>query len=156
MNTKMMLGALSFAVSALVSTTALADDGKVYTGSSCQGLNTASENLIYRFANYAENTSTTNSALVMCPIVKDVVAGTRLNYIRVSFTKNSSSGFYCAIYGRTATGGGSYSSSLWDFNGAGTRSFVLSDINGYSSGTYSLYCIIPPRGRIQSYRIDER
>lgn len=156
MNTKLNLSLLTIAAVALTSSSALALDGKVYPGSLCLPYSSASGDILERFAQYVKNTAPANSALVMCPITKDIVGGTSLSYIRISYTKVTSTGFYCAIYGRTATGGGTHTSSQWDFDGAGTKNMVLPDIAGYSSGSYSMYCILPPGASLHSYRIDEQ
>ena len=153
---KISFCAVALTLATLSAPSAFASDGKVYAGSTCKGLNAANADILYTFSNYAENTSNTNSALVMCPITKDIVAGTYLQYIRVSFSKEDSTGLYCAVYGRNATGGGSFVTSKWDFDGAGARNMVLPDVDVHASGSISMYCIIPPGGRIQSYRIDEQ
>ncbi len=156
MNLKLSLSLLTLATVALTSSTSFAVDGKVYPGSNCLPYSSSSADILERFAQYVENTAPSNSALVICPITKDIVGGTFLSYIRISYTKVSSTGFYCAIYARNATGGGTHTSSKWDFDSAGTKNMVLPDIPGYSSGSYSLYCILPPGAQLHSYRIDEQ
>ena len=88
--------------------------------------------------------------------MKDVVHGTLVDYMHVTYTKASSTGFSCWFYGRTHTGGGSHAEGRWDFGPAGRRTMSFADLGGYSSGTYELYCIIPPGGRLHSYRVDEK
>ncbi|MBX2810680.1 MAG: hypothetical protein KTR25_02675 [Myxococcales bacterium] len=133
-------------------------DGKVYPGAACLPYSSANQDILQRFGDVT-NTSQNNSLLVICPVVKDLVGGTRLDYIRVTYTKESNTGLSCSIYGMNSSGTGAtgtYTSSFWDFAGPGTKNRVLADIDGYSSGAYFLYCIIPPEGSIQSYRVDEQ
>lgn len=147
---------LAIGASMMLGSTQAFADGKVYPGSNCHPYNAASGNILQRFAQYAENTSNSNSALLTCPVTKDIVGSSAgLSYIRISYTKPSSTGFFCAVYARNATGGGTHGSSEWDFGPAGTKNMILPDISGYGSGSYSLYCILPPGAQIHSYRTDE-
>lgn len=135
---------------------ALAGDGKVYPGSACVPYSSGSANILQRFSDYALNTSTGNSALVTCPVVKDIVGGTRLEYIRISYNKTNSSGFYCQVFSKNHSGTSFHTSSKWDSSSTGNKTMILPDVNAYGSGSVSLYCIIPPGGRITSYRVDEQ
>lgn len=138
-----------------------AEDGKVYPGSNCHAYNSASGNITQYGFNYVENTSTSNSALLICPIVKDEVSSLLgVNLIRVRYYKPSDTGFYCSMHSKTATGTGGFTSSQWDFDGAGTKTMTLDNVLSYSEGSYQLYCILPNKvgsntAKLHTYRIDE-
>jgi hypothetical protein len=140
----------------LATAPAFAVDGKSYPGSACLPYSSANMDIMERFAEYIENTAANNSLLVICPVIKDDIASTGgTDYVRITFSKPDSTGFYCAIYSKNASGGGTYSSSEWNFSAGGTYNMVLTDVAGHASGTFSLYCILPPGAKIHSYRVDE-
>lgn len=144
------------------------EDGKVYPGSNCHyGANTPSTNVKYDSTGFIYNNSTTNSALISCPIVKDkVFSAAGLNLIKIRYKKAVNSGFRCEILSRNRFGSPvGFQKSKWDFGPPGVKTMTLDDMGGFSRGVYTLSCILPPskapvnaanRSGIYNYRIHEK
>jgi len=148
---------------------ALAGDAKVFPGSNCHyGALTPSSNVKYDSTGFIYNSSTTHSALISCPIVKDVVFSgvNELNLVKIRYRKPTSVGFNCTIHSRTNSGTGGLQKSQWDFGFAGVKTMSLPSVGGFLKGAYTLSCILPPskspvstasnRSGIYHYRINEK
>lgn len=125
---------------------AVAEDGKVYPAAICEGSLVGNPPIISYNGKSLRNTSTVNSAVVVCPLIKDdVFSTTGLNEVHVRYCKATSSGFNSSLYSYSAYGTSSVSSSKWDFGSSGCGK-VLSHpgISSYSSGYYSLILTLPP------------
>jgi hypothetical protein len=122
------------------------EDGKVYPGSNCHyGALTPSGNVKYDSTGFIYNNSTTNSALISCPIVRDKVFSVAgLNFIKIRYKKPNSTGFHCVVHSRTSFGTAGFQKSKWDFGPGGIKTMILDDIGGFSAGSYTLSCILPP------------
>ncbi len=147
----------------------LAGDAKVYPGSNCHyGALTPSANVKYDSTGFIYNNSTTHSALISCPIVKDAVFSgvNELSLINIRYRKPTNVGFHCAIHSRTNSGTGGLQKSKWDFGFAGNKTMSLPTVGGFFKGAYTLSCILPPskspvssaanRSGIYNYRIHEK
>lgn len=139
-----------------------AEDGKVYPATMCQGSLVGTPSIITYTGKSVRNNSTTNSAVVACPIVKDdVFSLTGGNQAMLRFCKPSSQGLNSSLYSYSSFGTSSYLSSKWDFDGAGCRTISHGAISSYSQGYYTLLVTMPPstaaaqKTEIFSYRFDE-
>lgn len=144
-------GALLFALSASVS----ASDRKIHMGTMCQPLSPNYASQLTYFSDNIFNNSSTSYAYISCPIVRDNTQntnGTRLAYVRVQ--SNAARSLSCGLHSRSSTGG------FVAYRSAATTSSSVTSLNVDVSassilGTYSIFCSVPPGGRVYSYDIDE-
>jgi hypothetical protein len=158
---KGMLG-LAAGVAVLASAPAFAVDGKVYTSQFCQGSLVGNPPIISYTGKSVRNNSTTNSAVLSCPIVKDEVnslTGSSYSYVR--YCKASTTGFLSTLYSYSAAGTSVYQNSKSDFGAAGCKYMYHDPISSYSSGFYNLILVLPPstaaaqKTEVIAYRFDE-
>ncbi len=147
----------------LSASTVYAEDGKVYPATMCQGSLVGSPPIISYTGKSVRNNSTTNSAVISCPIVKDeVFSVTGANEAYLRYCKGPA-GFNSSLYSYSAYGTSSYVNSKWDFSGAGCSKFISHDpILSYSQGYYTMIVVLPPsaagagtKTELFSYRLDE-
>lgn len=143
--------------------TVFAEDGKVYPATMCQGSLVGSPPIISYTGNSVRNNSTTNSAVISCPIVKDEVfsvLGANEAYLRYC---KGPAGFNSSLYSYSPFGTSSYVNSKWDFTGAGCSKTISHDpILSYANGYYTMVVVLPPsaagsgtKTELFSYRLDE-
>lgn len=148
----------------VTTSSALAEDGKVYPATMCQGSLVGSPPIIEYTGKSLRNKSTTNSAVVTCPIVKDSVfsiAGANEAYLR--YCKGTLSGLNSSLYSYSAFGTSSYVNSKWDFGAAGcNKTLTHNPIASFAQGYYSMIVVMPPsaagsgtKTELFSYRLDE-
>lgn len=142
-------------------TTAQAEDGKVYPGTFCQGSLVGNPPITHYDGRHLRNDSTTNSAVVVCPAVKDNVFSTAgLNEAYMRIYKARPTCFISTLYSYSAFGTASYSQNRSDCQNTGYRTLSYSPINSYSQGYYQFVVVIPPgtstnHSAVISYRLDE-
>jgi hypothetical protein len=142
---------------------ASAEDGKVYPSAFCAGALVGNPPIVSFSSDALTNTSTTNSAVVVCPTVKDNVFGsTGLNEANLRYCKAGSPGFLVDLRSHAPFGSSVALSSKSDFLGAGCRTFTWGALAGASEGFYTFMVVIPPsidgvatKSKLISYRIDE-
>ena len=145
----------------IVTPPAIADDGKVYPASMCEGSLVGNPPIISYTGDSVRNNSTTNSAVVVCPVVKDNVFGTTgANEAYVRYYKGTSTGFLCDLWSFNAHATANFVQFKSDFGGTGNKTFSFSPISSFSQGYYSFICTIPPgpagqKSELFSYRLDE-
>jgi hypothetical protein len=145
----------------LISASSFADDGKMYPGTLCQGSLVGNPPITSYEASKLTNTSATNSAVVVCPVVRDsVFSTTGANEAYLRYYKGTSTGMLATLYSYSAYGTSVYSQFKSDFGAPGYRSFNFSPIASYSQGYYSFVVVIPPgeagaKSSVISYRLDE-
>ena len=139
---------------------ATAEDGKVYPATMCQGTVGNPTNLSYDGTKLV-NTSTTYSAVVVCPMIKDdVFSGAGANEAYMRYYKANSTGFISNLYSFSAFGTASFTQFKSDFGGAGYKTLSYTPISSYSQGYYQFVVVIPPgtstaKSSVISYRLDE-
>jgi hypothetical protein len=155
---------LTFVTAFIVaSSSARAEDGKVYPATMCQGSLVGNPPIISYTGKSVRNNSTVNSAVVSCPIVKDIifsVTGANEAYLRYC---KGSAGLNSSLYSYSAFGTSSYLNSKWDFGSAGCNKTISHNpIASYSQGYYTLIVTMPPsnagsgtKTELFSYRLDE-
>jgi hypothetical protein len=141
----------------------LAEDGKVYPAAMCQGSLVGSPPITSYTGNRLVNNSTTNSAVVVCPMVKDnVFAATGGNEGYVRYFKGTATGIIANLYSYSAFGTASFTQFRSDFAAAtGNRTLSYTPIGGFAQGFTSFIVVLPPgpaaasKSALLSYRFDE-
>ncbi|MET0661251.1 MAG: hypothetical protein ABW110_24190 [Steroidobacteraceae bacterium] len=149
------------ALAAAASPYCFAEDGKVYPASMCAGSLVGSPPITNYDGRRVVNTSTTNSAVVVCPVVKDnvfAVTGANEGYVR--YYKGTTTGFIADLYSFSAFGTANFVQFRSDFGAAGYKTLSYTPIGSYSQGYYSFVVVIPPgpagaKSSMISYRLDE-
>ncbi|MFH0342760.1 MAG: hypothetical protein ACHBNF_11650 [Chromatiales bacterium] len=136
---------------------ALGADGKEYPGTMCQPyIPSVGQKIAY--TDMAINTGT-NTAIVFCPLVRDAERRTgRITYAAVTVDKPTpGSGVTCSLFSRPYFGGAGWSTSASDDSTAtGLRLITLPvQADTFVSGSFSIFCQIPPEGSIYHYGIVE-
>lgn len=148
--------AATLLASASISPTAMAEDGKVYPGISCQkSLGTGSYG-----GGEVRNDSNSGSLTVECPIVRDVVYGS-IQDAQVRAYKATSSAFWCTLHARSFWGNAGFQQFRSASSGTGYRTMNFSGLSDYNDGHYYIWCAIPPstsstKSRVIGYRLDEQ
>jgi hypothetical protein len=148
-------------VATAFSPASFAEDGKVYPASMCQGSLVGSPPITYYNGTKLINNSTTNSAVVVCPVVKDnVFSTTGANEAYLRYYKGTSTGMLADLYSFSSYGTANYVQFRSDFGGTGYKVFSYTPISSYSQGYYSFIVAIPPgpsgsKSSVISYRLDE-
>ena len=138
-----------------------AEDGKTYPASMCEGALVGSPPVTSYNAVRLTNNSTTNSVVVVCPVVKDnvfAVTGTNEAYVR--YYKGTQAGFLADLYSYSVYGTASFVQFRSDFGPLGYRTLSFAPIGSFSQGFYSFLVTIPPgpagsKSALISYRLDE-
>jgi hypothetical protein len=160
-STKWKSTACVLAIAATASTVCSAEDGKVYPASMCEGSLVGSPPITSYTGTRLVNNSTTNSAVVVCPAVKDnVFALTGANEAYVRYYKGTTTGFLADLYSFSAHGTANYVQFRSDFGAAGYKTLSYTPISSYSQGYYAFIVVIPPgpagaKSALMSYRLDE-
>lgn len=140
---------------------AIAEDGKVYPATMCQGSLVGNPSILSYDGTRLVNTSTTYSAVVVCPAIKDdVFSGAGANEAYMRYYKANSTGFISNLYSFSAYGTASFTQFKSDFGGAGYKTLSYTPISSYSQGYYQFVVVIPPgtssaKSSVISYRLDE-
>lgn len=148
-------------VAATASPYCFAEDGKVYPASMCEGSLVGSPPITNYDGRRLVNNSTTNSAVVVCPILKDnvfSVGGFNEGYLR--YYKGAAAGVIADLYSYSAFGTASFTQFRSDFGAVGYKTLSYTPIASFSQGYYSLVVVIPPgpagsKSSLISYRFDE-
>lgn len=149
------------ALAAATSQYCFAEDGKVYPASMCEGALVGSPPIISYDGRALVNTSTTNSAVVICPVVKDNVFGTTgANEAYVRYRKGTATGVLISLYSYSAFGTANYVQTRNDFGATGYKTATFTPIGSYSQGYYHFIVVLPPgpagaKSSLISYRLDE-
>jgi hypothetical protein len=153
--------ACALALAAAASPDCFAEDGKVYPASMCQGSLVGSPPITYYDGRRLINNSTTNSAVVVCPVVKDnVFAASGANEAYVRYYKGTAAGVLADLYSYSAFGTANFVQFRSDFGAVGYKTLSFAPIGSYSQGYYSFVVVIPPgpagsKSSLISYRLDE-
>jgi len=142
---------------------ASAEDGKIYPSAFCAGALVGNPPIVSFSSDALTNNSTTNSAVVVCPTIKDdVFSAAGLNEAKLHYCKAGAPGFLVDLRSHTSFGTSVAVSSKSDFLGAGCRTFTWGALPGVSEGFYTFMVVIPPsidgvatKSKLISYRIDE-
>ena len=135
-----------------------AGDEKVMPGLACQPeLASLDTSRTSSFASYISNNDATNTLHVTCPVVRDNISninGTDWSYVRVRGNTTTGTDVSCTLYSYDSLGG-FLESDFAQGGAAGNVSLSLDvDSSGFG-GFYSYHCVLPPGGRIYSYRVSE-
>jgi hypothetical protein len=155
------LAVLVIASAFLGNTQAFAEDGKVYPATMCQGSLVGNPPIIRYDGKQVVNNSTTNSAVVVCPALKDdVFSVTGANEAYVRYHKGTNTGLLCDLWSYSAYGTSHYVQFKSDFGAPGYKVFSYNPIQSFMQGYYSFVCVIPPgpagqKSSVISYRLDE-
>jgi hypothetical protein len=150
--------ALAVVTCAVFSTSASATDAKIMVGTACQPRTPLDREDIVVFFDGATNTNQTESAFVLCPIVRDNTLGTTPDgVLRVNLHEGGSTGALvsCILESREVDG------TRIDRDEAATNGSNLGPVmqqHPTIDGYYVLQCELPPglpRGTIASYRYFE-
>ncbi|MET0987524.1 MAG: hypothetical protein ABW034_19185 [Steroidobacteraceae bacterium] len=153
--------ACALAIAAAAPPYCFAEDGKVYPASMCEGSLVGSPPITNYDGRRLVNNSTTNSAVVVCPVVKDnVFAATGANEAYVRYYKGTTTGFIADLYSFSAFGTANFVQFRSDFGAAGYKTLSYTPIGSFSQGYYSFVVVIPPgpagaKSSMISYRLDE-
>jgi hypothetical protein len=138
----------------LSSGSAMATDRKIHHGSMCQPQSISNANALGAFTEGAVNTGT-NSIVVTCPIVRDNTQNT--TGTAKAFSNVRSSGgqlLSCTLVSRDKNG--NFIASKFDSTTSNSPDSLDLDVNASAVlGSYAIFCILPPSGRIFNYDIDE-
>jgi len=140
---------------------ASAEDGKVYPAAFCEGALVGNPPVVSFSVNGVTNNSTTNSAVLVCPAIKDnVTAVTGINEANFRYYKAGQAGVLIDLYSYSAYATSNYLSSKSDFGANGYKTLSWGALGSYSGGFYGFIVVLPnaptaPRNRAISYRIDE-
>lgn len=150
-----------FASMFLGNTPTFAEDGKIYPATMCQGSLVGNPPITSYDGKQLVNTSTTNSAVVVCPVIKDNTSSlTGANEAYVRYRKGTNTGFLCDLWSYSAHGTSNHVQFKSDFGAPGNKTFSYNPILSFSQGYYSFVCVIPPgpagqKSSVISYRLDE-
>lgn len=158
----------AIAIAASSHSYAAEEDGKVYPASMCRDALVGSPPITTYSGLGVENNSMTNSAVVVCPIIKDKVFATEgLNEALVRYFKGSSAMFIADLYSFSIFGNSSYVQFKSDSSTTtGFKTLTYTPIGAYSGGYYVFSVVIPQaaantagvpgqKSRLISYRVDE-
>ncbi|MCG8419409.1 MAG: hypothetical protein MJE77_15870 [Proteobacteria bacterium] len=136
---------------------AMADDSKVMSGNMCQPYFGSTAGDLQSQADGIYNSNATSSRWVSCPIARDNLTnldGTARVYVRTR-RFDAATTMSCNLHSRQSDGTFIESDNAVASGAVLFQSLFL-DVNSSASyGFYNIYCLIPPRGRIHSYRVDE-
>ncbi|MES2663310.1 MAG: hypothetical protein V4629_08415 [Pseudomonadota bacterium] len=138
-----------------------AEDRKVYPAAMCEGAQVGNPPIVSYQSNKLVNNSTTNSAVVICPILRDNIYTTSgANEAYVRYFKGTNTGFIANLYSYSSYGTSSYTQFKSDYGTTGYKLFSYTPISAYSQGFYNFVVVIPPgptgaKSSIISYRLDE-
>lgn len=135
--------------------TVQAAEHSVYIGIECQPLSNDDAGNVTYFSDNLLNNSGSEIVYISCPIVRRNVFntdGTARAYAMV--VSHNSETLRCDFHSRTRD------ARQAGFRSSTTRSSSLTELNldvnrSGPQGTYSLFCTLPPGGRIYSYGIEE-
>ena len=142
-----LLGLLSAGVST-------AGDGKVYSPLGCAPQYPSQAQYLYPYGAGIRNISSSNLYL-SCPIVKDHIGGTKLNYMSVTYLSPEVSGFTCNFFASSPYGNAATSRYLYGSRSTSYRTISSTDLPAYSGGELYLSCKMPPGSTFKAYRVDE-
>ncbi|MGB3620228.1 MAG: hypothetical protein WBA20_02685 [Ketobacter sp.] len=161
MSSKIRAITTGFALAFTFSQATFAEDGKVYPATMCQGSLVGNPPITYNDGRQLKNNSTSNSAVVVCPVIKDnVFSNAGLNEAYMRYYKANSTGFLSTLYSYSAFGTANYVQYKSDFGGAGYKTLSFTPISSYNQGYYQFIAVIPPsptstKSSVISYRVDE-
>ncbi|MFK7899058.1 MAG: hypothetical protein AB8G23_24755 [Myxococcota bacterium] len=142
-----VLGLLSAGVSS-------AGDGKVYSPLGCvKQYPWQTQPLSYHGPNIQNFSS--GYLYLYCPIVKDNVGGTKLNYMSVTYLSPERSGFSCNFFAISPYGGYAYSRYMNGSRSTRYQTMSSTDLPAIGGGELYLTCTMPPGSTFKSYRVDE-
>lgn len=137
-------------------------DAKVFSGNLCKAYYGRDNASIDSYVHGANNNHATLGKWVSCPIVRDNTTNTNGTWnwwfsrgVQVA-VRNAASGsrrLTCNLRSYTSTGGFLESNSGFRLPGTGTINLDLN--KSANMGFYSMYCYLPPRSRIISYKVIE-
>jgi hypothetical protein len=147
-------GAFAMVLGLLFGQPVLADDGKEYPGTMCKEavdgyhIARASGDIVFDTNGNALNISTDSTRYVTCPLIRDSERPQgEISYVAVSYYKAGSAGLACSIVSNPYFGGTGWQFDKWDWSSGGTTLRLMelpSQADAYSSGSYYLFCILPP------------
>jgi hypothetical protein len=156
------------AMLSLLSSAALAVDGKVYSGATCSPSDSNAQFQRPTFNGRIENTSTSASMLVVCPTLKDrmkgdglVTDGRTAVYV---INQNPSVPFSCLllVYGEDKSVGPIKQQTVsTSTTGSAVQVLAFNASVGGSKGYYHLSCSIPPavgssRSSVHAFSVTEK
>ena len=147
MNKSKFAALLGIAVTSLVVSSAQADDAKILHGTAC----TASSPSAAVYFTTDSAYTTTSSAFVFCPVIKDNTTTTAgLADLEVSVS-NASGSMYCTAFSLDRYGNTLDSSTVYAANGSDKVINFGSAINvSDSRGGYSVFCYLGAGDRLHS------
>jgi hypothetical protein len=137
----------TMALGVMLANPALAVDGKEYPGTMCKEESNSQGNIVFTAEGDALNISTKDGAvLIICPLVRDAERSMgQITYAAVSVYKPSTKGVTCVLTSRPYFGGTGWFDIKADYSGPGLRLLEIPvRADTYISGSYNLYCWLPP------------
>ena len=150
-----LLGASLLFLSLLPAGAAMAGDGKVYSPHGCMPAYDFGASDLRSLGASLQNTSSTATVVVRCPAVKDIVGGTKIKHMSVTYTSPNAAGFFCGFSSAARNQRAAYYKYISGPQTSSLRTLSLQDLTAYSSGSVYMYCYMPPGSSIHNYRIDE-
>jgi hypothetical protein len=147
---------LAALILAMIATSALSFDGKVYPGTMCQpvtddvrGAPSNASNLKYQISGSVLNGSTTSWMEVTCPLVRDVdVPASGIgdsNPAEVFLYNASKVPASCTFFSNSYYSAGWFQTKTQSQMGPGIKVIVFSEQdNKFLVGNYNIWCSIPP------------
>jgi len=142
-----LLGLLSAGVST-------AGDGKVYSPLGCTPRYPSQAQYFTPEGAGIRNSSATYLYL-NCPVVKDHIGGTKLNYMSMTYLSPERSGFVCNVFSISPYGNAATSRYMYGSRSTSYRTITSTNLSAYSGGELYLSCIMPPGSTFKAYRVDE-
>jgi hypothetical protein len=139
---------------AIASTPALAqtDDSKAFPGNTCQGTSPTNEAKLSRGGSFTWNSLGTSSATVVCPIFQRYPSDNSITKVfAVVSVYNTQGTLSCTLRAHNFRGDIVDSSTKTT---SSTGGYTILFIPTISRGlTYSMSCILPPNGSVQTYQV---
>lgn len=137
----------------------LAGDGKSLPASMCDGATAQERNMLLKnVTGTLENDDSYTTVYVTCPGVRDVMAGKSggIEYSFMNYINRSGGRGYCRLMSMEQNGRIYTHSTRSMVSTTSARSLTFGKISTKSSGNNLIYCSLPAKAELLTYRIDER